>query len=81
MFSKIRENEKTGISLKTAIGRAIASMPESYVIKAFIDKHRAEVEGMLDTAEAAEERIKQLFLVLSGSSAASAGISGDGNKS
>ena len=41
-------------------------MPESYVIKAFIDKHRAEVEGMLDTAEAAEERIKQLFLVLSG---------------
>lgn len=47
--NEIRENEKTGISLKTAIGRAIASMPESYVIKAFIDKHRAEVEGMLDT--------------------------------
>ncbi len=55
----IREEEKKGAELKTAIERAIDSMPNNYVIKAFIKKHRAEVKRMLDT-EYNEEKVLEV---------------------
>ncbi len=39
---------------------AIRSMPDDFGIKGFVSKHKAEVEGMLDT-EYNEAEVKELF--------------------
>ena len=48
MVEEIRNNRKeTGID--EAVDRAIEAMPKDFVIKAFLDAHKAEVKGMLLT--------------------------------
>ena len=44
-----------------AVKLAVRNMPDDYVIKSFLERHRSEVEGMLDT-EYNEAEIKELFI-------------------
>ena len=53
----IRRNERAlkgkvddGILLETAIDRTLDSMPDSFLIKPFLEQHRAEVKNMPLTA-------------------------------
>ncbi len=58
-INEIRKAQKAH-SLKQAIDMAIRSMPDGFGIKGFVSKHKAEVEGMLDT-EYNEAEVKELF--------------------
>ena len=58
-INEIRNNQKDR-SLKDAVDMSIQSMPEQFGIKSFVLKHKAEVEGMLDT-EYNEAEVKELF--------------------
>ena len=63
----IRKNEMTlkgkvddGVLLETAIDRAIDAIPDDYIIKRYLEAHRAEVKGMLLT-EYNEAQAMELF--------------------
>ena len=62
LVAEVRKNNETryedGIS--SAIDRAITEMPDDYVIKPFLEAHRAEVKGML-LAEYNEAETMELF--------------------
>ena len=62
LVAEIRKNNETqdeeGVS--SAIDQAITAMPEDYVIKPFLEAHRAEVKGML-LAEYNEAETMELF--------------------
>lgn len=59
-INEIRVNQKNH-SLNKAIDMAIKVMPKDFGIKSFVSKHKAEVEGMLDT-EYNEAAVKELFM-------------------
>ena len=48
MVDRVRTAEET-VGLEAAIDQAIDAMPDDYVIKQFMEAHRAEVKGMLLT--------------------------------
>ena len=58
-INEIRKRRKDQL-LQSAISVAIQAMPDNFGIKSFVSKHKAEVEGMLDT-EYNEEEVKELF--------------------
>ena len=62
LVAEIRKNNKSkdeeGVS--SAIDQAITAMPDDYVIKPFLEVHRAEVKGMLLT-EYNEAETMELF--------------------
>lgn len=58
-INEIRGNQKF-YDLKQSVHAAVQAMPDDFLIKAFILKHKAEVEGMLDTEYNVEE-VKELF--------------------
>ncbi|HAG69999.1 MAG TPA: hypothetical protein DCL38_08500 [Lachnospiraceae bacterium] len=60
LIEQIRQNAKE-YGIIRAAGRAIELMPDDFVIKGFLMKHKAEVEGMLDT-EYKEAEIRELFM-------------------
>ena len=55
----IRRN-KVEHELNIAVGKALDCMPDDFVIKSFLVRHRQEVEGMLDT-EYKEAEVMELF--------------------
>ena len=58
-INEIRNNQKHH-TLKNAVDMAIQEMPDQFGIKRFVSRHKAEVEGMLDT-EYNEAEVKELF--------------------
>ena len=58
LIGEIRKNKQDGISIETAVNKAITDMPDDFVIRPLLEAHRAEVLGMLlteyDEAEAME---------------------------
>ncbi len=58
-INEIRKNQKQH-GLNQSVNLAIQAMPRDFIIKEFLAKHKAEVEGMLDT-EYNEEEVKELF--------------------
>ena len=59
LVEEIRKNRKE-TEIEEAVDMAIAEMPQNYVIKPFLDAHRAEVKGMLLT-EYNEAETMELF--------------------
>ena len=48
LMQEIRKNRKT-MEIEDAVDKAMADMPEDYVIRPFLDAHKVEVSGMLLT--------------------------------
>ena len=57
----IRNHQKDGDDLDTAADKAVAELPDDFIIKPFIDANRAEVKNML-FEEYDEEKYMNLFL-------------------
>ena len=70
LVDEIRKNNTTKDedSMSSAVDRAISDMPDSFVIKSFLELHRTEVKGMLLTeyneAEASAEGIIDTLISL-----------------
>lgn len=48
-IDQIRKNQNIGFEIVEAVGHAIETMPEGFTLKGFLENHREEVKGMLDT--------------------------------
>ena len=48
-IDQIRKNQNIGFEIVEAVGHAIDTMPEGFALKRFLENHREEVKGMLDT--------------------------------
>lgn len=59
LMQEIRKNRKT-MEIEDAVDKAMADMPEDYVIRPFLDAHKVEVSGMLLT-EYNEAETMELF--------------------
>lgn len=59
LVEEIRRNMASN-GIEEAVDKAVAAMPRDFVIKAFLDEHRAEVKGMLLT-EYNEAETMELF--------------------
>ncbi len=59
-MKEIRQHIKA-YGIIEAVDKAIGDMPGDFLIKSFLVKHKAEVEGMLDT-EYNEAEIRELFM-------------------
>ena len=62
LVDEIRRNNTTNDEdgMSSAVDRAISDMPDSFVIKSFLELHRTEVKGMLLT-EYNEAEAMELF--------------------
>ena len=60
LIKEIRQHIKA-YGIIEAVDKAIGDMPGDFLIKSFLAKHKAEVEGMLDT-EYNEAEIRELFM-------------------
>ena len=60
LIKEIRQHIKA-YGIIEAVDKAIGDMPGDFLIKSFLVKHKAEVEGMLDT-EYNEAEIRELFM-------------------
>ena len=47
--------------IEAAIEKTITEIPKEFILKSFLETHRAEVRGMLQT-EYNEEEVKELFM-------------------
>ena len=59
LMNEIQENRKS-METGDAVEKALRDMPESFVIKPFLDAHKKEVYGMLET-EYNEAEVMELF--------------------
>ena len=59
LMQEIRKNRKT-MEIEDAVDKAMADMPEDYMIRPFLDAHKVEVSGMLLT-EYNEAETMELF--------------------
>ena len=60
-IDEIRNNQDSGLDIASSTDLAIKTMPNDYVIKDFLVKHKAEVDGMLRT-EYDEDYFRSLFM-------------------
>jgi len=61
VIQKVRENNKELDDIEAAIEKTITEIPKEFILKSFLETHRAEVRGMLST-EYNEEEVKELFM-------------------
>lgn len=60
LVAQIRSHQALGMNVTLAVDTAINTMPDDFVIKGFIDQHRAEVKGMIEV-EYNEAEVMELF--------------------
>ena len=60
VIQKVREINSELEDIEAAIEKTITEIPKEFILKSFLETHRAEVRGMLQT-EYKEEEVMELF--------------------